>query len=171
MQNIVSQDIYDYFMLFHVALTIFVDPCLCYTHLDFADGLLRRFVKNFTLLYPSNPITYNLHSLIHLVDGVRKYGPLDKFSCFPFENYFGHSKKWIRSAKNPLAQAAHHLGEGFHLNDSKQDYSYISKLKSSPEIFASWNLPCYRKVVCKNTIVSIDKPDNCILCKDSIALV
>ena len=171
LQNIVSQGIYDHFMLFHVALTILVDFCLCYTHLDFADRLLRRFVKNFTLLYPSNPITYNLHSLIHLIDDVRKYGPLDKFSCFPFENYFDHLKKWIRSAKNSLAQAAHCLGEDFHLNDSQQDYSYISKLKSSPKTFASWNLPSYRKVVCKNMIVSIDKPDNCRLCKDSIALV
>ena len=86
-------------MLFHVGLTIFVDPCICYTHLDFVDRLLCGYAQSFTLLYPLNPITCNLHSLIHLVDDVRKYGSLDEFSCFSFENDLHHLKKWIRSAK------------------------------------------------------------------------
>ena len=37
-----------------------------------------------------------------------------------------------QKCKNSLAQAAHRLREGFHLNEIRQEFNYISEFKSSP---------------------------------------
>jgi len=38
-------------------------------------------------------VSYNVHSLIHLVDDCRVYGVLDNFSAFTFENSFQSLKR------------------------------------------------------------------------------
>ena len=97
----------------------------------------KRSPSSFRFHIPAlNSITYNFYGLIHLVHDVREYDPLDKFFCFLFENYLRHSKKWVGRIKKFSGSTAHRLREGFNLNDSRQDYNYISKFKSSPEIFA-----------------------------------
>ena len=36
---------------------------------------------------------YNVHGLIHIAEDVKRFGPLDSYSAFPFENYLGHLKQ------------------------------------------------------------------------------
>ena len=40
-----------------------------------------------------------------------RFGPLDTFSAFPFENFLGKIKKMIRKPKFPLSQAIRRLSE------------------------------------------------------------
>lgn len=60
--------------------------------LFYAEELLRYFVVQFTQLYGNEYVYYNIHSMIHLADNCRKYGKLDAFSAFPFENRFQNVK-------------------------------------------------------------------------------
>lgn len=56
-------------------------------------------------------MTSNVHNLTHLVDDVKRYGELDTFSTYPFENMLGQIKRLLRSGKNPLVQAAKRISE------------------------------------------------------------
>lgn len=49
-------------------------------------------------------LVYNIHNLIHLADDGRNFGSLDKFSCFPFENFLFEVKNILRSPNRPLSQ-------------------------------------------------------------------
>ena len=59
-------------------------------------------------------LVYNVHSLIHIVNDVRRYGCLDNISAVPFENYLGKLKKKIRRPQNPIAQIMRRLSERQH---------------------------------------------------------
>ena len=53
-----------------------------------------HFVKSFSTLYGKEYISDNVHNLLHLCNDVRKYGPLDVFSAFKFENFMQAIKNW-----------------------------------------------------------------------------
>ena len=47
-------------------------------------------------------LVYNVHNLIHLVDDVKKIGPLDTFSAYSFKSFLGMLKKGVRKPSQPL---------------------------------------------------------------------
>lgn len=49
-------------------------------------------------------MSHNVHIISHLADDVKKFGPLDNFSAFPFESYMQPLKKKIKSGMKPLQQ-------------------------------------------------------------------
>jgi len=66
--------------------------------IDFTNNLLIYFVQKFGELYGHEFISHNIHSLLHLCDDYKNYGPLDNCSCFPFENFMQVLKKMVRSS-------------------------------------------------------------------------
>lgn len=75
-------------------------------------------VKSFADLYGEAQLVYNVHSLLHVVDDVKNFGPLDAFSAFSFESHMYKIKKMIRRNNNPLAQLCNRVGE-IYMADSK----------------------------------------------------
>ncbi len=65
----------------------------CYKYNTFAIQLMRHFVSESVKLYGGQFISFNVHCLIHLPLDVLRFGPLDHFSCFPFENFLYRLKK------------------------------------------------------------------------------
>lgn len=61
---------------------------------DYASDLLNMFVKQFSQYYGEDKVVYSVHNLINLP--VRKLGPLDRCSCFPFESFLFKLKCLIR---------------------------------------------------------------------------
>lgn len=59
---------------------------------------------NIYLVYGRGNISYNVHSIIHLHQDAKKYGVVDNFSSFPFENYLQHIKKIVQPGHSPLIQ-------------------------------------------------------------------
>jgi hypothetical protein len=54
----------------------------------------------FEEIYGSHHLVYNVHNLLHLSeDSINYQGPLDSFSCFPFENYLGQIENVIRGTR------------------------------------------------------------------------
>jgi len=70
-----------------------------------------NFVKSAIELYGEQMIVSNVHGLTHLAADVERFGCLDSYSCFPFENYMGTLKRCVRSPNNPLAQVVCRLDE------------------------------------------------------------
>lgn len=73
--------------------------------------MLDYFIEYFGDIYGEDYITSNVHNLSHLVDDVKKFGILSRFTSYPFENKLYTIKNCIRSGHRPLAQIAKRLGE------------------------------------------------------------
>lgn len=105
LKSVCKQPIYKHFLLLHVAVTIFAsDKYISQDSLgtNLANELLYVFVNHCSKLYGLQFLIYNVHLLIHLQDDVDNYGPLDHYSCFPFENCLGQIKNLVKSPTHPL---------------------------------------------------------------------
>lgn len=84
--NILDNIKYRHFLLFHVAIILSNAPFIKdYIHI--AEKALTKFVLKATEIYGDDFIVYNVQSILHLCTDVQRYGPLERYSCFPFENY------------------------------------------------------------------------------------
>ncbi|KYN07563.1 hypothetical protein ALC62_01469 [Cyphomyrmex costatus] len=104
LKDILDKCMYNNFLTLHVAISILLNKAFCkeIDYLDYAEELLKHFVKTFTKLYGKAYVSHNIHNLLHLVADVRKFGILENFSCFRFENYMGTIKKLLRKGDKPL---------------------------------------------------------------------
>ena len=82
----VSKRIYNNFLMLHVAIRVLSSEDFCYTGNEYARKLLIEFVPNCEDIYGPEFISSNEHCLIHLSSDLVRFGPLHKFSAFPFEN-------------------------------------------------------------------------------------
>ena len=78
---------------------------------DFAKCLLESFVRNSEIIYGRAFVSYNVHSLVHIPDYVKVFGPIDSFSAFVFENYNGVLKRLLRKNDLPLQQIVKRISE------------------------------------------------------------
>ncbi|XP_070392858.1 uncharacterized protein [Dermacentor albipictus] len=58
------------------------------------------FLKEYEVLYGKENITFNAHSLLHLVDSVREWGPLWNFSAYPYENMNGRLVRLVNGTRH-----------------------------------------------------------------------
>ena len=64
-------------------------------------------------------LSYNVQSLVHIVDDAKCYGSLDNILFIPFEYMFGSLKKLVKKPQNPIAQILRQIGEkSFNTIDS-----------------------------------------------------
>lgn len=118
LKSILPRDKYIHFLSLHVAIRILSSEI----HLDktdYAEILLEYFVERFIALYGAEYASHNIHNLLHIANDVREFGPLDKFSAFPFENYMQTLKKQIRKQEKPLQQLVNRVQEQNMLNRTK----------------------------------------------------
>ncbi|XP_058810388.1 LOW QUALITY PROTEIN: uncharacterized protein LOC131675428 [Phymastichus coffea] len=109
----VSPAIYNHFVVLHVAISIFSNPLMCKYNswIDYGEKLLCMFVPTFQKLYGRRYVSHNVHGLYHLANDVRRYGELDTFSAFRFENFIGRIKNLIHNGNRPLQQISRRLTE------------------------------------------------------------
>lgn len=112
-KSILSPDIYNNFLVLHFAITLLISKKFCFqeNYLEYAENLLKHFVTSFRLIYGKHHVSHNVHGLLHLVDDVRHFGPLDTFSSFRFENFMQKLKVLIKKDDKPLQQIAKRLQE------------------------------------------------------------
>lgn len=90
-------------MTLHVVICILSSPDLN-QYINYAQDLIFFFIETFKKLYGTENMSHNIHSFVHLVDDVKRFGPLDNFTAFKFENYMKTLKKYIRKTERPLQQ-------------------------------------------------------------------
>ena len=112
-----------------IAIRILCSKSFSQVHelVDYAETLLKKFVEDFKKTYKNTSVVYNIHSLLHLPDDVRRLGPLDTFSAFNFENFLGIMKRRIRSGSHPLAQISRRLSEISSSTLSEKTFNKSSK--------------------------------------------
>lgn len=110
-------------------------------------------------------MSYNIHNLTHLANEVKTFGCLDKFSCFPFENYLRMLKLKIKNSSKPFKQLINRINkENLYSNVKEFDKLYpivhYSKLKST-----------FTLVEFQDFTISYKKPNNVCLLKDNSILI
>ncbi|XP_026481608.1 uncharacterized protein LOC113388447 [Ctenocephalides felis] len=169
LKSIISKDFYNNFLTLHVAIRIlssrdFSDESL----LNYSKSLLTYFVNGFKLLYGEHLVSHNVHSLIHLTDDVRRFGSLESFSAFKFENYMQTLKKYIRKPERPLQQIArrYHEFQEYHTQKVYEDNcdNFDNDIEFSPclstvhfdgPLFTSCGNPQFEKLKCGSAIINI----------------
>lgn len=111
LKDVLTKTYYEHFLLLSIATRILSDEKLCFKLNNYANSLLRCFVKNFSILYGKEYLVYNVHNLIHIADDVKNLGPLDKFSAFKFENHMQFIKSKIKVSREPLTQICNRILE------------------------------------------------------------
>lgn len=89
-KNIVSQPVYDNFLIFNIIMRIFSCSKTVNSQNEYAELLAKHFLSTICFVYGRGNVCimpYNVHSIIHLPQDAKKYGVVDNFSSFPFENY------------------------------------------------------------------------------------
>ena len=176
LKHILPDLLYQHFLLFSVAMTLLISPRLCAQFCGYAKQLLVVFVENMKTLYGKEMIVYNVHSLIHLPDDACKFGPLDSFSCFPFETALNKIKRLLRKPSFPLQQLANRLAEQ-NLRTAQthtQQHEFTAKKEHSlgplPAEFR--NARQYEQLHCSDFYLSVLSGDNCVtLSSGSVCVV
>lgn len=113
--NCLPSDKYLHFNVLNCAMRLLCGIDSSNIYYDYANDLLLNFVQNMEHLYTAESVTYNLHNLIHLTADAKKFGPLDAFSAFPFENFLFKIKKLLRKFEKSLQQIYNRLNEQSNL--------------------------------------------------------
>lgn len=96
-------DLYNHFMTLHVAVRIMSDEKY-HQLLDYAQELVKHFILSFKLLYGNHNVSANIHQAVHLVSCVKKFGPIQHFSAYIYENHMQTFKKIMRKPNQLLQQ-------------------------------------------------------------------
>lgn len=111
LKDILSEEVYDHYMLYFCAVTILSCDCHLRDKLPLAEAILKEFLEEYINIYGIDAVNNNVHNLCHLVDDVKRYGALPRFSAYPFENKLGYIKHLLRSGNRPLAQVVKRITE------------------------------------------------------------
>ena len=120
LKKTLSRKSYEHFLLLHYSIKQLTQPqSLTSGQLDFIQECLLSFIHYGKTLYGKMFLSYNVHSISHLVDEYKRYGPLDNFSAFCFETYLGSLKRMLRSHHKPLSQMKNRIGENLTIANHK----------------------------------------------------
>lgn len=168
-----SKLFYRNFILLHVGITILTNLEMSAQYCDYAEELLVSFVKDFALLYGKDMLVYNIHSLTHLANDVRAFGPLTSFSSFPFENYLKSLKRLVRKPSCPLQQVIRRLIEK---KESKKSFRKITPACKKQHFAGPLPIYCppcnqFEELHLENFMISIKKGDNAIQVHQDVFIV
>lgn len=161
--------IYKHFLLLHASIFILSRDNISEEDLVQAEYMLRQFVISSISkdLYGKSFLIYNVHNLLHLVDDVRRHGPLHKFSAFPFENKLASLKRAIRGKNKPLQQLVNRTLEKTE-TDSNNCNKFITK--DGPILKSVHSGPClsligiqYKMIRWHGTVLSLKEGDNIVI--------
>lgn len=139
-------------------------------YIDYAHDLLQHFISSFKLIYGMQNVSHNIHGLIHIAQDVKKFGTLDCFSAFKYENYLQRFKKILKKHDKPLEQRVRRYFEyEYKINKAEEleitDFHFMIDFKSThikgPLIEDCYN-PQYKIMRYLNTTIRIDTlANNC----------
>ncbi|KYN00711.1 hypothetical protein ALC62_08511, partial [Cyphomyrmex costatus] len=132
MKPFLKEQYFIHFLSLHCAIRIFICDELIEKYIDYAHELLMYFVSEFGNLYGYKYINHNIHNLIHLTLDVRKFGSLDKFSCFSFENYMHKIKMMLKTSNKPLSQFIKRVNEFDTYASNKIEQKFYLKENGLP---------------------------------------
>lgn len=109
LEGILPEPFFSHYLLLVEGISILCSGSISEEDLNKASRYLTEFVKHFEGLYGIQQMGINVHLLLHLTDSVRMFGPLWVTSCFPYENFNGTLKNFVKSSKGVALQISEKL--------------------------------------------------------------
>ncbi|KYN17993.1 hypothetical protein ALC57_09708 [Trachymyrmex cornetzi] len=156
-KNILNPDLYNHFLLLHVALRILCMKNFAQQCNDTARSYLKKYFLLLPQLYGQESQVLNAHYLLHLADDVRLEHTLNDISAFPFENQLGLMSKLLRSANKPLAQICRRIHE---TNIIKKKVAIPPVLRIITQKKVAGDRQLLLKLQYRNFSITAKKPDN-----------
>lgn len=164
LKNILAKDFYYHFLILSVAVRILCDTEYYLSINDYASDMLVWFVKEYSALFGEQYISYNVHNLLHLSADAKRFGVLDDFSAFKYENFMQKIKKKIRTSSKPLQQLTNRLSEeSFVDTDPAIKYPII--------IYNKKNNCIIKSIEYQHFSVESVHPNNCFRFKDKSVVI
>lgn len=166
MNNVLPKKLYIHFTCLCVAVRIVSDKQ--YKHLlDYAQSLFEYFVRKFREYYGNQYVSHNMHNLLHICEDVKRFGTIDSYSAFKFENYLYTIKKSLKVSRRPLEQIVNRIIEKRNV-----EKKFANASKDYPIIYYNKNKTKINKVELNGYFLSLKTPNNCcILSSNAIATV
>lgn len=161
LKNNITKAIYEHFLYYHAAVFILSNNYFVENYLDIAQSALTAFVYKSAEIYSKFFVVYNVHSLIHLCEDARKYGNIENYSCFDYENYLGKLKRSVRGKHRPLQQIYNRICE---MDNSDGSNNRLQKIKEHVKgVYSEENgyFQC-KKYYNDRFVLSFKKPNNVV---------
>lgn len=176
LRKVVSRDVYNNFLYLSLATRILVTPNVSLEENRLAKTLVDKFIDDFINLYGLGNATYNVHGLQHIPDDALKWGALDEFSAFPYENYLQEVKKLIRRNDRPLEQLSNRIAEKRNATTSCAENAHadgitLGKVIENGPLVGDCCAPMYANVKIKNFKISTKEPNNYCITEDETTVV
>lgn len=164
LKSILPSNLYQHFMLLHVAFRILCSDELAISSNALAEKCLKKFVLASPLLYGPASVPINIHNLVHVADDARNMGcNLSRINCFPFESALGALKKKLRTRNKPLAQICRRYQEQDSVKKQRPSLPPILEVCNS---FAVNGITIVRSLKFQSVFLSCAMPNNMVLLKD-----
>jgi hypothetical protein len=128
-KDILPDHLYYHYLDYAVFLRLLCQESVNDEDLVEADNLIHSFVSEFEEDYTKDGMHYNLHAHLHLASQVALYGPLNKTSCFPFENMFKIARSYIHGTHGYIEQIAKNTIVNCALNQNLR--KWINEIKDT----------------------------------------
>ena len=102
--DLLPENQFEHYKLLLFGVSILFKSSISEEDLNLAERALQKFVSQFADIYKTRYMSSNVHLLLHLVDQVRKFGPLPNISAFPFEDMNGQLKNLVHGSTSPELQ-------------------------------------------------------------------
>jgi len=106
LRNILPKQYFDHWMHLVKGISLLSKKSVEVYECDQAQEYFNSFSENILALYGDKQQTYNVHQLLHFPFFAKLYGPLQKFSMFPFENYNMTVSKYVKGSQYVTTQIA-----------------------------------------------------------------
>lgn len=100
LKNFLPHKYFKNLAMYLVYLRILCQEQISLQDLDDAKEIFSSFIVDFERMYGKDRMKFNLHSHFHLVEQVRRYGPLTKYAVFAFENMFLITREMFHGTRN-----------------------------------------------------------------------
>lgn len=163
LKNSLNNNRYLNFLTLHVGITI-LSSRNHFQYLNYASDLFKYFVKTFKILYGAEHTSHNIHNLLHLTEDVKKFGPLENFSSFPFENFLQSILKTLRKKDKPLAQIIKRNSEmpkNVCANPGPSNFPMYEIEHQNGPLMNFKVTKQYKRIVFEHFLLKNKEPDNC----------
>lgn len=171
LMNNVDINLYKNFLLLNVSITL-LSQQYNEENVEISRKYLTAFIKHFKLLFGVRHMAYNVHNLIHLPDDVCKYGSIDKFSAFPFENYLGTLKKLLRKPNCILSQIVNRIYEKKSCSSKKDvKFPFVKKNHSDGPLLNDDSCMQFKALYLERFCVQLNVSNDCIMVNNEVCKV
>lgn len=165
-------NLYQHFLLLSISMRFLSSIVTYIVNDNVVEQMLYKFVTDFSAMYDPKLCTYVVHSLLHVQEDVRRYGPIGTYSAYRFENHQRELKKDIKSPTKILQQMHNRIEEINIVNEINVEIGYVGRQRPrliDQDIFPGCN-SSYRGFKYGSFTIETNIRDSCCLLNSNVPI-